>query len=341
MQGTPQSIFITVPPEKLTSHRCLLRLWVGVLLTTVMRRKRIPKQRTLFVLDEAAQLGTFDPLLSATTLLRGFGLQLVMVWQDLAQIKSRFPADWATIVNNSAALLSFGFGHYHAAKEYSEVLGLDPGQLASLKPEEAVLAMRGDGTRKISRVNYLLAPRVRGDVRSESLLRRRAGNGGRARGAGASRTGDLAGEGRPHPHRLEEIHRESRKEGEGKKRNSFRRVHAPGGRRRGNRTHLPPGIEKKRQIRRKKVIAASEDSHAGHAFLRTIAQQRGGILIVPDCTAIAPSEAFMAANYTAIILQHGEWWIGWVEEVPGVNSQGHRREELLENLHNALEECWT
>ena len=124
--GQPQSIFITVPPEKLTSHRCLLRLWVGVLLTTVMRRKRIPKQRTLFVLDEAAQLGTFDPLWRDDPA-RGFGLQLVMVWQDLAQIKSRYPADWATIVNNSAALLAFGFGHYHAAKEYADILGLDPG----------------------------------------------------------------------------------------------------------------------------------------------------------------------------------------------------------------------
>ena len=47
----------------------------------------------------------------------------------------------------------------------------------------------------------------------------------------------------------------------------------------------------------------------------------------------------MAANYTAIIQQHGEWWIGWVEEVPGVNSQGRTREELLENLRDALEEA--
>jgi predicted RNase H-like HicB family nuclease len=47
----------------------------------------------------------------------------------------------------------------------------------------------------------------------------------------------------------------------------------------------------------------------------------------------------MAANYTAIIQQHGEWWIGWFEEVPGVNSQGHTREELLDDLHDALEEA--
>ncbi|MGA2706600.1 MAG: type II toxin-antitoxin system HicB family antitoxin [Isosphaeraceae bacterium] len=47
----------------------------------------------------------------------------------------------------------------------------------------------------------------------------------------------------------------------------------------------------------------------------------------------------MAANYTAVIQKHGEWWIGWVEEVPGVNSQGQTREELLDNLRDALEEA--
>jgi predicted RNase H-like HicB family nuclease len=44
----------------------------------------------------------------------------------------------------------------------------------------------------------------------------------------------------------------------------------------------------------------------------------------------------MATSYTAVIQQRGEWWIGWVEEVPGVNSQGQSREGLLENLRDAL-----
>jgi predicted RNase H-like HicB family nuclease len=46
----------------------------------------------------------------------------------------------------------------------------------------------------------------------------------------------------------------------------------------------------------------------------------------------------MSATYTAVVQQSGEWWIGWVEEVPGVNSQGQTREELLDNLREALEE---
>ena len=47
----------------------------------------------------------------------------------------------------------------------------------------------------------------------------------------------------------------------------------------------------------------------------------------------------METKYTAIVQQNGEWWIGWVEEVPGVNSPGRTREELLDNLRDALEEA--
>ncbi len=49
--------------------------------------------------------------------------------------------------------------------------------------------------------------------------------------------------------------------------------------------------------------------------------------------------ARMITGFTAVIQKEGEWWIGWVEEVPGVNSQGATREELLDNLRDALEEA--
>ncbi|MBW3570599.1 MAG: type II toxin-antitoxin system HicB family antitoxin [Gemmatimonadetes bacterium] len=44
-------------------------------------------------------------------------------------------------------------------------------------------------------------------------------------------------------------------------------------------------------------------------------------------------------NYTAVIQQRDQWWIGWIAEVPGVNSQGRTRAELIENLQSALEEA--
>ena len=43
--------------------------------------------------------------------------------------------------------------------------------------------------------------------------------------------------------------------------------------------------------------------------------------------------------YNAVIQQDGPWWIGWIEEIPGVNSQGATREELLDNLRSALQEA--
>ncbi|MDX1401351.1 MAG: type II toxin-antitoxin system HicB family antitoxin [Kiloniellales bacterium] len=47
----------------------------------------------------------------------------------------------------------------------------------------------------------------------------------------------------------------------------------------------------------------------------------------------------MKNEYTAVVQQDGPWWIGWVEEIPGVNSQGSTRDELMENLQSALTEA--
>lgn len=43
--------------------------------------------------------------------------------------------------------------------------------------------------------------------------------------------------------------------------------------------------------------------------------------------------------YTAVVRRNGSWWIGWIEEIPGVNCQGTTREELLDNLKSALAEA--
>ena len=47
----------------------------------------------------------------------------------------------------------------------------------------------------------------------------------------------------------------------------------------------------------------------------------------------------MKDRYTAAIKQSGQWWIGWIEEVPGVNCQEATKEELLETLRITLREA--
>jgi predicted RNase H-like HicB family nuclease len=46
----------------------------------------------------------------------------------------------------------------------------------------------------------------------------------------------------------------------------------------------------------------------------------------------------MRNEFTAVVQRDGRWWVGWVQEIPGVNSQGESREELMENLQSALKE---
>jgi len=43
--------------------------------------------------------------------------------------------------------------------------------------------------------------------------------------------------------------------------------------------------------------------------------------------------------YHAVIKQDGDWWIGWIEEIPGINCQEPTREELLESLKITLGEA--
>ena len=45
------------------------------------------------------------------------------------------------------------------------------------------------------------------------------------------------------------------------------------------------------------------------------------------------------STYTAVVKQDGDWWIGWVEEVSGVNAQESTREELLVSLKVVLQEA--
>jgi predicted RNase H-like HicB family nuclease len=47
----------------------------------------------------------------------------------------------------------------------------------------------------------------------------------------------------------------------------------------------------------------------------------------------------MNNNYTAVIKQDGDCWLGWIEEIPGVNCQEATHDELIETLKIILQEA--
>ncbi len=144
VKGGELTIYIIIPPNKLNSHRALFRLWVGSLLALVAHRTTLPPMNTLFLIDEAAQLGHLSLLQQAKTLLRGYGLQAWSFWQDISQIKKLYPTDWVTMVNNSAVLQLFGVRNHLMVKEFAEIAGLEKSAVQSIRPEQQILIVDGE-----------------------------------------------------------------------------------------------------------------------------------------------------------------------------------------------------
>lgn len=144
------TIYIVIPPTKLYSHASLLKIWIGTLMHTIMERKHQPKWRTLFMLDECANLGRMEVLRKAVTLLRGYGLQVWMFFQDLSQIEGLYDVDFRTMLNNCGVLQTFGLRRQSAADPLAKIIGkykapelanMDPGhQLISTSPGQPRIA---------------------------------------------------------------------------------------------------------------------------------------------------------------------------------------------------------
>lgn len=154
-RGDPVTVYLVLPPHMLETHGALLRLWVGALFTALTRRRTRPPLPTLLLIDEAAQLGYFPPLMSAITLMRGYGVRTWTFWQDASQIQRLYP-DWPTIVNNCHAVQVFGRMGPLAALHAADLMGLPkPDMLRDLKAEDMMLALGGDDPKIVRRPNYL------------------------------------------------------------------------------------------------------------------------------------------------------------------------------------------
>ncbi len=157
--GDPMTLYLIIPPTKLDSHKALLRLWIGTLLLAIMQRRTRPAQRTVFLLDECAQLGSLGVLRQAVTLMRGYGLQIWMFFQDLSQIKRLYPDDWQTMVNNAAVLQTFGLNTHMVAREMADLLGgIGSQDLRLLPPNQQICVMPGTLPVISRRPDYLSDP---------------------------------------------------------------------------------------------------------------------------------------------------------------------------------------
>ncbi|MCU4180416.1 type IV secretory system conjugative DNA transfer family protein [Bosea sp. BH3] len=163
--GEPLSIYLVLPPNKLESHGGLLRLWIGALMSALVRRRGKPPRPTLFMLDEAAQLGTLPQLRQAMTLMRGYGVQTWSFWQDVTQIQRLYAGDWPTMLSNCKVIQAFGANNILAARGIAEVTGFaTPFAILDLEPEEMILQIAGDEPVIARKPNYLSDPAFAGQA---------------------------------------------------------------------------------------------------------------------------------------------------------------------------------
>lgn len=158
-RGAPLSVYLVLPPHMLETHGQLLRVWISTLIGAITRRRSRPPKPTLFVLDEAAQLGTLPQLRQALTLLRGYGLQTWSFWQDVSQLQLLYPYDWRTMINNCRVVQCFGALNMNAARDVAELTGFSDGAaVLDLAPNEMLLQLAGDEA-VVARVpNYMQDP---------------------------------------------------------------------------------------------------------------------------------------------------------------------------------------
>lgn len=139
-------LFIILPPEHKRVLAPLLRWILSDLFTSV--RRNPPKDRLMVFIDEAAAVGRFDEILTASAELPGYGASLWTMWQDRSQIIDLYGQAGAdTILNTAEFVTIFDIPAVdpYEAERWSKTLGQYSARVESLsRPAE------GPGARTIS-----------------------------------------------------------------------------------------------------------------------------------------------------------------------------------------------
>jgi type IV secretion system protein VirD4 len=141
--GKPMSLYIIVPPLRLSAYKPLLRAWLSGLMLALTQRKTPPKERTLMLCDEIGNLGRLDALLTAATLLRSWGLTLWTFWQNAAQLQI-YGSQANTLVDNAGVIQAFGARNQRMAQDIANLVGgVTPDDILNMSPDEQIILIDG------------------------------------------------------------------------------------------------------------------------------------------------------------------------------------------------------
>lgn len=109
LKEKPCTVFLVLPAHLISEHGRFLRLFVRAALDAMAKGGTKGGRRCLFLLDEFYSLGYIDEIAKAAGLMRGYGVQLWPILQDLGQLVKLYDQEGAeTFFGNSDVHQFFG-----------------------------------------------------------------------------------------------------------------------------------------------------------------------------------------------------------------------------------------
>jgi type IV secretion system protein VirD4 len=123
MKKRPVTVYLILPPRMIERHSKWLRLILTSALQSVLREREPGEPRILFMLDEFAALGHLKIIETVWALVRGYGIQIMPVLQDIHQLRGLYQERWETFIGMAGAVVAFGAREMTSAKWLSERAG--------------------------------------------------------------------------------------------------------------------------------------------------------------------------------------------------------------------------
>lgn len=119
------TLYIIIPPEHLSTYKGVLRVVLGLALSTMTRQlpTRNDRPPLTFLFDEFPSLGYMQPIVDGMAYLAGYGCRLWLFAQDLGQIRETYGDKATSLLANCGARSFFGVADYETAEYVSKMVG--------------------------------------------------------------------------------------------------------------------------------------------------------------------------------------------------------------------------
>jgi type IV secretion system protein VirD4 len=123
LKREPVTVYLILPPDMMERNAKWLRLLLTSAIHGVLRVRRKGEPRVLFMLDEFYALGHLEIIATVWALVRGYGIRLMPMLQDLGQLKTLYPKMWESFIGNAGVTTTFCTNDPTTAEWFSKRAG--------------------------------------------------------------------------------------------------------------------------------------------------------------------------------------------------------------------------